>query len=73
MPDRRVHGMTASSGGSRRIEQAQARFAQVAFAECLGVTVSEVAHDRAVLVLPFRPEHLNAAGVLNGGASDFIE
>jgi len=61
--------MTASSGGSRRIEQAQARFAQVAFAECLGVTVSEVAHDRAVLVLPFRPEHLNAAGVLNGGAS----
>jgi uncharacterized protein (TIGR00369 family) len=28
-----------------------------------------VAHDRAVLVLPFRPEHMNAVGVLNGGAS----
>jgi uncharacterized protein (TIGR00369 family) len=28
-----------------------------------------VAPDHAVLVLPFRPEHLNARGVLNGGAS----
>ena len=61
--------MTARSGSSRRIEQAQARFGQVAFAEWLGVTIREVAHDRAVLVLPYRPEHLNAAGVLNGGAS----
>jgi uncharacterized protein (TIGR00369 family) len=61
--------MTASSGSSRRVEQAQARFAQVTFAEWLGVTVREVAHDRAVLVLPYRPEHLNVAGVLNGGAS----
>lgn len=58
--------MTASS---RRVEQAHARFAQVAFANWLGVTVSEVAHDRAVLVLPYRTEHMNAVGVLNGGAS----
>ena len=57
--------MTASP----RVEQARARFARVRFAEWLGVTISDVAHDRAVLVLPFRPEHLNAAGVLNGGAS----
>ncbi len=61
--------MTARSESSRRVEQAQARFAQVAFAQCLGVTISEVAQDRAVLVLPYRPEHMNAAGVLNGGAS----
>jgi uncharacterized protein (TIGR00369 family) len=61
--------MITTSGSSRRVEQAHARFAQVAFAEWLGVTVSEVAHDRAVLVLPRRPEHLNAIGVLNGGAS----
>jgi uncharacterized protein (TIGR00369 family) len=61
--------MTARSEGSRRVEQAQARFAQVTFAEWLGVTIREVAHDRAVLVLPYRPEHLNAVGVLNGGAS----
>src|SRR3990172_4058437 len=61
--------MTASSKSSRRVEQAQARFARVAFAQWLGVTISEVAHDRAVLVLPYRLEHLNVAGVLNGGAS----
>ncbi|MFI5280803.1 MAG: PaaI family thioesterase [Gemmatimonadales bacterium] len=61
--------MTAASESSRRVEQARARFAQVAFAQWLGVTIREVAHDRAVLVLPFRPEHLNAIGVLNGGAS----
>ena len=51
------------------VERAQARFAGVAFAESLGVTIRDVAHDRAVLVLPNRPEHMNAAGVLNGGAS----
>jgi uncharacterized protein (TIGR00369 family) len=61
--------MMASSGSSRRVEQAQARFSRVAFAECLGVTIGDVAPDRAVLVLPYRPEHMNAAGVLNGGAS----
>ena len=61
--------MTASSGSSRRVEQAQARFGRDAFAGWLGVTIREVAHDRAVLVLPYRPEHMNAVGVLNGGAS----
>src|SRR3970040_1809746 len=61
--------MTARSGSSRRVEQAQARFAQVTFAQWLGVTIREVADARAVLLLPYRPEHLNAAGVLNGGAS----
>ena len=39
------------------------------FAEWLGVTVTELSDDRAVLVLPYRAEHLNAGGVLNGGAS----
>jgi uncharacterized protein (TIGR00369 family) len=61
--------MTVSSDRARRLEQAQARFARVAFAEWLGVTISELAHDHAMLVLPYRPEHMNAIGVLNGGAS----
>jgi len=61
--------MTGSPEISRRIEQARARFARDRFAEWLGVTISDVAHDRAVLMLPYRPEHLNAIGVLNGGAS----
>ena len=58
-----------SSAASLRLEAARARFARVGFAEWLGVTIGELAHDRAVLVLPFRPEHLNARGVLQGGAS----
>ena len=61
--------MTARSDGSRRVEQARARFAWVAFANWLGVTIHEVADDRVVLVLPYRAEHMNAGGVLNGGAS----
>jgi uncharacterized protein (TIGR00369 family) len=61
--------MTAKSESGRRVAQAQARFARVAFAQWLGVTVSDIAQDRAVLVLPYQPEHLNAADVLNGGAS----
>jgi uncharacterized protein (TIGR00369 family) len=61
--------MTAASGEPRRLEEARARFARIRFAEWLGVTISEVAPDHAVLVLPFRPEHLNARGVLQGGAS----
>lgn len=52
-----------------RIEAARARFARVGFADWLGVVVAEVAPDRAVLTLPHRPEHLNARGVLQGGAS----
>jgi uncharacterized protein (TIGR00369 family) len=54
---------------SERVEQARARFARVPFAQWLGVTIDDVAEDRAVIVLPHRPEHLNAGGVLNGGAS----
>jgi uncharacterized protein (TIGR00369 family) len=54
---------------SQSVEEARARFARVGFAEWLGVTIGEVAQDRAVLVLPHRPEHLNARGVLQGGAS----
>jgi uncharacterized protein (TIGR00369 family) len=54
---------------ARHVENARARFARVAFAQRLGVTIAEFAHDRAVLVLPYRPEHMNAGGVLNGGAS----
>jgi uncharacterized protein (TIGR00369 family) len=54
---------------SRRIEQARARFARVPFAGWLGVTVADLSDDHAVLVLPARAAHLNAGGVLNGGAS----
>src|SRR5437773_3153580 len=54
---------------TRQHEQARARFARVAFAERLGVTIAELAHDRAVLVLPYQRDHMNAGGVLNGGAS----
>jgi acyl-coenzyme A thioesterase PaaI-like protein len=61
--------MTGRAESSRRLDQATARFAQVAFADFLGVTISEVAPDRAVLTMPYRAEHLNAGGVLNGGAS----
>ena len=61
--------MTEASEQSRRVEAARARFARVAFAESLGVTIREVADDRAVLLLPFRPDNMNAGGVLSGGAS----
>jgi uncharacterized protein (TIGR00369 family) len=61
--------MTTSAESSRRVQQARARFARDPFAGWLGLTISEVAPDRAVIVLPYRPEHMNAGGVLNGGAS----
>ena len=54
---------------SRRVQQARARFARDPFAGWLGLTISEAAPDRAVVVLPYRLEHMNAGGVLNGGAS----
>lgn len=54
---------------SRGIEQARARFARVPFAQWLGVTVADLSDDRALLVMPYRAEHMNAGGVLNGGAS----
>ena len=53
----------------RPLEHARVRFAEVAFAARLGVTIAELAHDRAVLVLPYQPDNMNAGGVLNGGAS----
>lgn len=51
------------------IDQAKARFSRVTFAECLGITITEIAEERAILRLPYHQEHLNAVGVLNGGAS----
>ena len=54
---------------TQHVEQARARFGRVAFAERLGMTIVELAHDRAVLLLPYQPDHMNAGGVLNGGAS----
>jgi uncharacterized protein (TIGR00369 family) len=60
--------MTEIGEDVRRVEAARARFARVAFAESLGVTVDELAYDRALLRLPFRPDNMNARGVLQGGA-----
>jgi uncharacterized protein (TIGR00369 family) len=51
------------------IDQAKTRFARVAFAAFLGIHILDVSHERAVLVLPYQPEHANADGPLNGGAS----
>lgn len=48
--------------------EARARLSRVPFAARLDVTVAEITHDRAVLVLPYRPDHMNAGGVLSGGA-----
>jgi uncharacterized protein (TIGR00369 family) len=61
--------MTEIGEDVRRVEAARARFARVVFAESLGVTVDELAYDRALLRLPFRPDNMNARGVLQGGAS----
>ncbi len=61
--------MTTNPGTSRAVERARARFARVGFAEWPGVSIADVKQDRAVVVLPHRPEHLNARGVLQGGAS----
>ena len=54
---------------TRYVEQARARFGRVAFAESLGLTIAELAPDRAVLLLPYQADHMNAGGVLSGGAS----
>jgi hypothetical protein len=54
---------------ARRVEQASTRFARDPFARSLGVEIASLERDRATLVLPHRTEHLNAGGVLNGGAS----
>jgi uncharacterized protein (TIGR00369 family) len=62
----RVPGEALSAGG---VEHARARFTRVPFAERLGITVDELGPDRAVVVLPYHPDQMNAIGVLNGGAS----
>jgi uncharacterized protein (TIGR00369 family) len=51
------------------LADARTRFARVPFVERLGVTVDALEDDRAVLVLPYQREHMNAGGVLNGGAT----
>jgi uncharacterized protein (TIGR00369 family) len=52
-----------------RLEAARARFAQVPFANRLGVTIAHLGPDRAELAMPYQRAHMNAGGVLNGGAS----
>ena len=59
----------SASTDARRVEQAGTRFARDPFARSLGVEITSLERDRATLVLPHRAEHLNAGGVLNGGAS----
>ena len=61
--------MLRSAAMSAHVEAARARFPRVPFAARLGVTIVELAHDRAVLVLPYQRDHMNAGGVLSGGAS----
>jgi uncharacterized protein (TIGR00369 family) len=51
------------------IEQAEARFSRDPFARFLGMNLMDIDHERAVVALPYQPEHANAAGPLNGGAS----
>ncbi|ETX03249.1 MAG: hypothetical protein ETSY1_00830 [Candidatus Entotheonella factor] len=51
------------------IEQAEARFSRDPFANFLGMKLVDIAHERAILSLPYQPEHANAIGPLNGGAS----
>src|SRR5262245_51395165 len=62
-------GMPTPGPDPRRIEQAAARFARDPFARSMGVAIAALDHDRATLRLPYRAEHMNAVGVLNGGAS----
>jgi uncharacterized protein (TIGR00369 family) len=51
------------------VDEAMARFERMAFAQCLGVRVVQVSHERAVLRLPFQEDHANQGGVLHGGAT----
>ena len=60
---------TGPAPTAERLDRARARFAADAFARRLGVAIADLAPDRATLVLPYRDEHMNAAGVLNGGCS----
>ena len=60
---------TDAAADARRLDQARARFAGDAFARRLGASIRALERDRATLRLPHRAEHMNAVGVLNGGAS----
>lgn len=51
------------------VDQARASFARMPFAAFLGMTIVELTEERAVVLLPYHPEHANAVGPLNGGAS----
>lgn len=51
------------------IKQAEARFSRDPFAKFLGMQLVDIAHERAIVTLPYQPEHANAIGPLNGGAS----
>jgi len=51
------------------VDEAMARFECMAFAQCLGVRVVQVSHERTVLRLPFQEDHANQGGVLHGGVT----
>lgn len=51
------------------IAQSRARFVRIGYASYLGAKLVEVESERAVIHLPFRAEHTNPGGVLNGGAT----
>ena len=51
------------------IEQAKQRFEHIPFAAFLGVKVVDIAHERAVLHLPYEAVHSNPGGTLNGGVT----
>ena len=52
-----------------RIAQATHRFGQMVFASFLGVNIVEVAHEHAMLHVPYQVAHSNPDGVLNGGVT----
>lgn len=51
------------------VAQARTSFARMPFATFLGMTIVELTEERAIVLLPYHPEHANAVGPLNGGAS----
>jgi uncharacterized protein (TIGR00369 family) len=51
------------------IEQAKQRFEHISFATFLGVKVVDIAHERAILHLPYQVSHSNPGGTLNGGVT----
>ena len=51
------------------LDHAEARFAQIPYAAFLGIEIAELAHEHAILRLPFNDTHMNSGGPLNGGAT----